>query len=70
MEDVNVKELRNQSVRRLEEMASELRVAIRNLRFTVQTRQRSNVRDLRKAKRNLARVNTVMTEQKAKESSK
>lgn len=68
MEAINIKEIRNQSRERLMELQGELRAHIRNLRFTIQTRQRGNVRDLRKAKRDLARLSTILTEQNAKRS--
>lgn len=60
---MDVKDLRNQSAVRLRELADELRAKIRDLRFTVGTRQSANVRDLRKAKRGLAQVLTVLKEQ-------
>ena len=56
---MNAKELLTHSRERLDQMAAELRDTIRSLRFTVGTRERTNVRDLRKAKRDLARVLTV-----------
>ena len=56
---MNAKELRSHSPERLDQMAAELRATIRGLRFTVGTRERANVRDLRKAKRDLARLLTV-----------
>ncbi|HWQ99907.1 MAG TPA: 50S ribosomal protein L29 [Candidatus Methylomirabilis sp.] len=59
---MDVKDLRNQSDIRLRELADEMRANIRNLRFTVGTRQSANVRDLRKAKRGLAQVLTVLKE--------
>jgi ribosomal protein L29 len=59
---MDLKELRNQSAQRLDELAGELRSKIRDLRFTVGTRQRANVRDLRKAKLELARLLTIRKE--------
>lgn len=56
---MDIKEIRGQSADRLDQMASDLRAKIRDLRFTVGTRQRSNVRDLRKAKKELAQVLTL-----------
>ena len=61
---MNVKELRTQTAEALTKTAGELRGRIRDLRFTVGTRQRADVRDLRNAKRDLARVLTVLNSQK------
>jgi ribosomal protein L29 len=52
-------ELRTKSRDHLSQMAGELRATVRNLRFTVGTPSRANVRDLRKARKELARVLTV-----------
>jgi ribosomal protein L29 len=56
---MDIKELRTQSAEALEKTAAEYRAKIRDLRFAVGTRSRANVRDLRKAKKDLARVLTV-----------
>lgn len=61
---MDIKELRTQNPEALTRLAGELRASIRDLRFTVGTRSRSDVRDLRDAKRNLARVLTVLNAQK------
>ncbi len=45
----------------LQNKASELRGLIRDLRFKVTTRQNSKVRDLLKARKDLARVLTVLS---------
>jgi ribosomal protein L29 len=63
---MDLKELRNQSQERLQELALEARTKIRDLRFTVGTRQRANVRDLRKAKQELARILTLINESSSK----
>jgi ribosomal protein L29 len=60
---MDIKELRLQSKEALDKTASELRAKIRDLRFTVGTGTRGHVRDLRTAKRNLARVLTVKNAQ-------
>lgn len=57
-----VKDLRNNSTDQLLRLAGETRAKIRDLRFTVGTRQSANVRDLRKAKRDLARILTIWKE--------
>ncbi|MBD3251789.1 50S ribosomal protein L29 [Candidatus Uhrbacteria bacterium] len=64
---MDIKELRNQSPKRLKELEAKAAAQIRDLRFTVLTRQQSHVRDLRKAKRDLAQIQTVLTELKNKE---
>lgn len=56
---MELKDLRNQSPERLDQLAGELRAKVRDLRFTVGTRQRSDVRDLRMAKKELAQVLTI-----------
>lgn len=61
---MDIKDLRNQSTERLEQVASELRARIRGLRFTVGTRQRTDVRTLRHAKHDLAQVLTVLRSKK------
>ncbi len=45
----------------LQAKASELRGLIRDLRFKITTRQNSKVRDLLKARKDLARVLTVLS---------
>ena len=62
--ETSVKDLRNQPEATLKQMAEELQAKIRDLRFTVQTRQQTRVRELRNAKRDLARIKTVMNEKK------
>ncbi len=54
-----MKDLRNTSADRLDQMAAEARAEIRSLRFTVGTRARTDVRTLRNAKKNLARILTA-----------
>jgi ribosomal protein L29 len=66
---MNTKELRTQSPKRLRELLDKAAAAVRDLRFTVSTRQQAHVRDLRKAKRELARIKTVLREAERKEQS-
>lgn len=61
---MDIKELRNQSAEALQKTAAELRAKVRDLRFTVGTRQRADVRDLRNIRRDLARVLTVLNAKK------
>jgi len=57
---MNVNELRNESVERLRDEAGKLRAHIRELRFTIGTREQAHVRSLRTAKRDLARIETLI----------
>jgi ribosomal protein L29 len=59
---MNIKDLRQLTEAELLTRAAELRGIIRDLRFTVTTRQHAKVRDLRKAKQELAQVLTVLRE--------
>jgi large subunit ribosomal protein L29 len=59
---MDIKELRNMSADRLRELIAESAEKIRNLRFTVSTRQQGHVRTLRVAKRDLAQMNTILHE--------
>jgi ribosomal protein L29 len=59
---MTLQELRNESAERLREEATNQRALIRGLRFTIGTREQAHVRDLRKAKRDLARIVTVLAE--------
>jgi len=57
---MKVKDLRQLTSAELLNRAAELRGNIRDLRFTVTTRQHSKVRDLREAKKELAKVLTLL----------
>ena len=59
-------ELSTLSPERLRELINEAVTKIRDLRFTVSTRQQMHVRDLRKAKRELARLKTVLAQKEQK----
>jgi len=63
---MTVQELRNESVERLREEATRQCALIRELRFTISTREQGHVRDLRNAKRELARIATVLAEKSKK----
>ncbi len=56
---MNPKELQQKTERELEKLAQDLRAEIRELRFKIATRQNAKVRNLRHAKKDLARVLTV-----------
>jgi ribosomal protein L29 len=62
---MTIQELRNESVERLREEAVKQCALIRGLRFTIGTREQAHVRDLRSAKRDLARIATALNERKA-----
>lgn len=59
---MNVNELRQKSRQELERAAAEHRARIRDTRFTVASRQVRSVRSLRDAKRDLARILTILAE--------
>ena len=59
---MDVKELRKKSPAELNELVSETRRGIQQLRFEVSLRQESNVRKLRKKKKDLAQILTLITE--------
>lgn len=60
-------ELRTMSSSRLAEMIQATAKKIFDLRFTVGTRQQTHVRDLRKAKRELARLKTILAQKEQEE---
>ncbi|MEN9558081.1 MAG: hypothetical protein RL141_450 [Candidatus Parcubacteria bacterium] len=66
---MNTNDLRNHAPERLTQLAGEAYATVRALRFTVGTRQRTDVRALRKAKKALARLLTVQNGKKTTESS-
>ncbi len=61
---MDIKELRNQSPKRLTELLAKTAAHVRDLRFTVMTRQQTRVRDLRKARRELAQIKTVLKQKR------
>lgn len=58
---LNNKDLAQKTADELSNLAATLRSGIRDLRFKVATRQHAKVRNLRHAKRDLARVLTVLS---------
>ncbi len=60
---MKVKDLRQLTQAELLTRVGVLRGKIRDLRFTVTTRQHSKVRDLREAKQELARVLTLLNKE-------
>lgn len=67
---MNVKDLKQLTKAELLTRAAELRGDIRDLRFTITTRQHAKVRDLRKAKKELAQVLTILNASKEDAQSK
>lgn len=59
-------ELRQKSPEELRRMATELRGDIREMRFKIATRQHNKVRTLREAKKDLAKILTVLGEKPTK----
>ena len=53
---MEVKELKSKTAAELTRIADELRAELRAIRFKVATRQHGKVRDLRRLRRDLARV--------------
>ena len=60
---MNIKDLQQLTKTELLTRVSTLRGIIRDLRFTVTTRQHSKVRDLRKAKKELALILTLLNQE-------
>lgn len=58
------KELRPKGLPELSKLAGELREELRDLRFKVSQRQLKDVRRIREVKRDLARIETILTEQR------
>lgn len=57
---MEAKDLRQKSPEELRNLAAELRVQLREAEFAVATHQLKKVRDLRRVKRDLARVLTTL----------
>jgi len=57
-----LKELRALSAEDLKKQVEEMRQELFNLRFRLSTKQLVNHRELRRVKRNIARLNTLLTE--------
>lgn len=56
---MEAKELTSKTATELARLADELRAELRAIRFKVATRQHGKVRDLRRIRRDLARIETV-----------
>ncbi|MBU1032405.1 MAG: 50S ribosomal protein L29 [Patescibacteria group bacterium] len=67
---LNSKDLIQKTESELNRIASDLRTEIRDLRFKVATRQHAKVRNLRHAKKDLARVLTTLSQKAVGEDQK
>lgn len=59
---MKAKELREKNIDELENELRENQDAVRELRFEIVMKQAKDHRDIRNAKRNIARINTVINE--------
>ncbi|MFZ6014882.1 MAG: 50S ribosomal protein L29 [Patescibacteria group bacterium] len=59
---MKAKDLKQLTKTELSNRVKELRGRIRDLRFNIKTRQNAKVRDLRKAKQDLARTLTILAQ--------
>ncbi len=57
---MDIKELKLKSVDELKRLAKEQRSELRDMRFKVATRQLTKVRNVRKGKKDLARIETLL----------
>lgn len=64
---MKIKELRQKSKMELQRMLVELREKLRDMRFKVAQRQLKKVRDIRVTKKTIARILTILEENKSKE---
>jgi len=61
---MEVKELKNKSVKELNTLLNFLQENLRDLRFKNNSKQLKNVREIRKVKKDIARVLTVLQEKR------
>lgn len=59
---MKIKELKDRSAGELEKLLNEEREKLRGLRFAVSTSQESKVRSLREARKTIARIQTLLTQ--------
>ncbi|KAA0205986.1 50S ribosomal protein L29 [Candidatus Uhrbacteria bacterium] len=62
---MDAKELRSKTPAELSRLADELRAQLRDVRFKVATRQHGKVHDMKRLRRDLARVETVRVAKQA-----
>ncbi len=61
------KELKNKSTNELNKILGELRNSLRDMKFKVSSNQLKNIREIRVAKKTIARVLLLLTEKKENE---
>lgn len=63
---MKTKELREKGIEELKKLLAEKRESVRKVRFDIATKQAKNNRDLRNDKRDVARILTLINENKEK----
>ena len=63
---MNTKEIREKNKQELKSILKEKREAVRKLRFDISSKQVKNHRDHRKSKKDIARILTILKEDKSK----
>jgi large subunit ribosomal protein L29 len=63
---MEAKELREKTQEELKKLLAEKRESVRKVRFDIAVKQAKNNRDLRKDKREIARILTLISENKSK----
>ncbi len=63
---MKAKELREKTQEELKKLLAEKRESVRKVRFDIAVKQAKNNRDLRKDKREIARILTLISENKSK----
>ncbi|MGC9049189.1 MAG: 50S ribosomal protein L29 [Patescibacteria group bacterium] len=59
---MRISELRNKSEDELKRLLTELREGLRQTRFDIQLKQSKNVREIRKIKKDIAKILTLLNE--------
>ncbi|MFZ2975722.1 MAG: 50S ribosomal protein L29 [Candidatus Moraniibacteriota bacterium] len=59
---MKIKELREKNIEELKKMLSEKQEKVRKLRFDIAVKQVKNTRELRGEKKDIARINTLISE--------
>jgi len=61
---MKTKELREKNIEELKKLLSEKREVVRKMRFDISTKQTKNHREIRMAKKDIARILTLINEKK------
>lgn len=64
---MKIRELRNKNIEELKKLLIEKKEEVRKLRFDVATKQVKNTRQIRNSKKDIARVETLINEEKINE---